>query len=97
MWSELVDDTNIVQRIFPRVSAMAEKLWSPFNASDKWDALMRLEEHYCRMQNRGVPAQPPNHAGYCILHETPKTADATMPKSFLINVVALFIAIKLIL
>lgn len=65
MWSEVVDDTNILQRIFPRVSATAEKLWSQPNATDINEAAQRLEEHTCRMNRRGIPAQPPNGPGFC--------------------------------
>jgi hexosaminidase len=66
MWSEVVDDSNIVQRIFPRASATAEKLWSPFYVNDVEAAKRRLEEHYCRMRNRGIQAQPPNGPGLCL-------------------------------
>lgn len=67
MWSESVDNSNILQRIFPRVSAAAEKLWSPANVTDIEDAAKRLEEHACRMKARGIPAQPPNGPGFCVL------------------------------
>jgi len=30
LWSELVDDYNVIGKIFPRASALAEKLWSSF-------------------------------------------------------------------
>lgn len=65
MWSEAVDSTNILQRIFPRASAAAEKLWSPEQVNDVIEAGRRLEEHTCRMRARGIPAQPPNGPGFC--------------------------------
>lgn len=65
MWSEVVDNSNILQRIFPRVSATAEKLWSQESVNDVIEAAKRLEEHYCRMKTRGIPAQPPNGPGFC--------------------------------
>lgn len=66
MWSEVVDNGNVLQRIFPRVSATAEKLWSPYDVKDLDDAARRLEEHTCRMKLRGLAAQPPNGAGFCL-------------------------------
>ncbi|GAB0094324.1 Beta-hexosaminidase [Sergentomyia squamirostris] len=63
MWAEVVDDTNVVQRIFPRASAAAERLWSQ-DANQQ--VKERLEEHTCRMRKRGISAQPPNGPGYCI-------------------------------
>lgn len=65
MWSESVDSTNIVQRIFPRISAAAEKLWSQERVNDVIEAGRRLEEHSCRMRARGIPSQPPNGPGFC--------------------------------
>ncbi|GLV43438.1 fused lobes [Carabus blaptoides fortunei] len=64
MWAEVVDSTNVIQRIWPRASAVAEKLWSARSVRDLQDAAKRLEEHTCRMNVRGIPAQPPNGAGY---------------------------------
>lgn len=66
MWSEVVDNGNVLQRIFPRVSATAEKLWSQKSVDDIDEAARRLEEHTCRMKARGLPAQPPNGPGFCI-------------------------------
>uniref|UniRef100_A0ABD2WCR0 Uncharacterized protein n=1 Tax=Trichogramma kaykai TaxID=54128 RepID=A0ABD2WCR0_9HYME len=57
---------NVHQRVWPRASAAAERLWSP-EAQDDDTAARRLEEHACRMNRRGVPAQPPNGSGYCLL------------------------------
>lgn len=66
MWSEVVDNANVVQRVFPRACAAAEKLWSPQGASNVQEAAHRLEEHACRMQTRGIAAQPPNGPGFCL-------------------------------
>ncbi|XP_049530965.1 beta-hexosaminidase subunit beta-like [Anopheles darlingi] len=66
MWSEVVNPYNILPRIFPRVSATAEKLWSPASVDNADEAAHRLEEHTCRMNHRGIPAQPPNGPGFCI-------------------------------
>lgn len=65
MWAEVVDSSNVIQRIFPRVCATAERLWSPDYVNDEDEAAHRLEEHTCRMKKRGINAQPPNHAGAC--------------------------------
>lgn len=66
MWGEVVDNTNILQRIFPRVSAVAERLWSQKSVTNRDDAERRLEEHTCRMRLRGLPAQPPNGPSFCV-------------------------------
>lgn len=66
MWAETVDDSNVLQRIFPRASAAAEKLWSTIDVIDEDSAKRRLEEHYCRMRIRNIPAQPPNGPGFCL-------------------------------
>ncbi|XP_063239322.1 beta-hexosaminidase subunit alpha-like [Bacillus rossius redtenbacheri] len=65
MWGEVVDESNVVSRVWPRASATAEKLWSSADADSEDGVARRLEEHYCRMKRRGVGAQPPNGPGYC--------------------------------
>lgn len=67
MWGESVDNTNVLQRIFPRVSAVAERLWSFNDVIYRVnDSPNRIEEHTCRMKFRGIPAQPPNGPGFCL-------------------------------
>ncbi|XP_065215938.1 beta-hexosaminidase subunit beta-like isoform X2 [Planococcus citri] len=64
MWGEVVDETNVQQRIWPRACAAAEVLWSG-NGSTFADAAERIEEHVCRLKKRGIPAQPPNGPAFC--------------------------------
>lgn len=66
MWAEVVDANNVMPRVWPRASAVAEKLWSAGAVIDEKDAAKRLEEHVCRMNRRGINAQPPNGPGFCI-------------------------------
>ncbi|GAB6027657.1 hypothetical protein CHUAL_001898 [Chamberlinius hualienensis] len=58
MWGEYVDGTNILARIWPRASAVAERLWSPSSVNDTDSANFRLDQQRCRMLRRGTPAQP---------------------------------------
>ncbi|PIO64299.1 hypothetical protein TELCIR_14080 [Teladorsagia circumcincta] len=66
MWGEFVDATNLIQRLWPRASAVAERLWSDPAATQSADAAWpRLHEFRCRMMNRGFPVEPPNNPDYC--------------------------------
>lgn len=65
MWAEVVDSSNVISRIWPRASAAAERLWSDKKVTDIKNAEQRLEEHTCRMKQRGIDAQPPNGPGFC--------------------------------
>ncbi|XP_078599785.1 beta-hexosaminidase subunit beta-like [Branchiostoma floridae x Branchiostoma japonicum] len=64
LWAEWVDATNVVARMWPRASAMAERLWSPQTLTDATAASPRMEEHRCRMVRRGIRAQPQGPS-YC--------------------------------
>ena len=54
IWSEFVDQTNLISRLWPRASAVAERLWSnPSETKDVDDARHRLDLQRCRMLRRG--------------------------------------------
>eukprot|EP01105_Mastigella_eilhardi_P012397 TRINITY_DN2841_c0_g1_i1.p1 TRINITY_DN2841_c0_g1~~TRINITY_DN2841_c0_g1_i1.p1 ORF type:complete len:511 (+),score=124.17 TRINITY_DN2841_c0_g1_i1:37-1569(+) len=56
MWGEGVNQAVFDERVWPRASAVAERLWSPKDTNV--DASSRLAEHTCRMNVRGVRAGP---------------------------------------
>jgi len=64
MWGETVDDTNLVSTVYPRLAAVAERLWSGIDVVDLTDAERRLLIQRCRMLARGFAASPVK-PGYC--------------------------------
>ncbi|KAM9735720.1 beta-hexosaminidase subunit beta isoform 2-T2 [Menidia menidia] len=64
LWGEYVDATNLTPRLWPRASAVAERLWSAKDVTDIDDAFSRLSVHRCRMVERGIPAEP-LFSGFC--------------------------------
>nr|XP_057921071.1 beta-hexosaminidase subunit beta isoform X2 [Doryrhamphus excisus] len=64
LWGEYVDATNLTPRLWPRASAVAERLWSAKTVTDINDAYSRLSSHRCRMVERGIPAEP-LFSSYC--------------------------------
>lgn len=75
MWGEFVDGTNLTPRLWPRASAVAERLWSdPVQTQSADAAWPRLHEFRCRMMARGYEVEPPNDPDYC-----PDFWDPTFP------------------
>lgn len=64
MWGEYADGTNLIPRLWPRASAVAERLWSSADVNNTDDASFRLDQQRCRMLRRGIPTQPILN-GYC--------------------------------
>lgn len=64
MWGEYVDATNLTPRLWPRASAVAERLWSNQTVTDIGDAYNRLSAHRCRLVERGIAAEP-LFSSYC--------------------------------
>ncbi|XP_051028556.1 beta-hexosaminidase subunit beta [Acomys russatus] len=64
LWGEYVDATNLIPRLWPRASAVGERLWSPRTVNDLENAYSRLVAHRCRMVSRGIAAQP-LFTGHC--------------------------------
>ena len=57
MWSEQVDSAAVVHKLFPRVSALGERLWSDPGAGLTWkQAETRMIHHRQVLVSRGIEA-----------------------------------------
>lgn len=65
MWGEMVDNSNVISRVWPRACAVAERLWTN-EVGIPLAAVHRIEEQTCRLIRRGINAQPPNGPSYCL-------------------------------
>uniref|UniRef100_A0A915Q0B9 beta-N-acetylhexosaminidase n=1 Tax=Setaria digitata TaxID=48799 RepID=A0A915Q0B9_9BILA len=65
LWGEWVNESNVISRLWPRASAVAERLWSSAKMKNAEEAWPRLYEMQCRMTAQGYPIQPANGPGYC--------------------------------
>lgn len=54
MWSEYVNWENVDSRIWPRTAAIAERLWSPQDATDLPSMYSRMEEESSRLEWLGL-------------------------------------------
>uniref|UniRef100_A0A8D0FYV7 Beta-hexosaminidase n=1 Tax=Sphenodon punctatus TaxID=8508 RepID=A0A8D0FYV7_SPHPU len=54
LWGEFVDATNLTPRLWPRASAVGERLWSSENVTNIKDAYNRLAKHRCRMLGQDI-------------------------------------------
>jgi hexosaminidase len=63
VWGELVDQSNLQATIYPRLSAVAERLWSPSTVNNVDDAKARLTILRCRLVEAGFhsAAIQPDH------------------------------------
>eukprot|EP00463_Aulacantha_scolymantha_P001674 TRINITY_DN2300_c0_g1_i1.p1 TRINITY_DN2300_c0_g1~~TRINITY_DN2300_c0_g1_i1.p1 ORF type:complete len:184 (-),score=26.62 TRINITY_DN2300_c0_g1_i1:170-721(-) len=63
MWGETVDASDFENTVWPKLAAIAEKLWSPRNmTTDASLALKRIEQFRCLLNRRGVASAPVNNA-----------------------------------
>ena len=54
MWTERAPQQTVDQKMFPRLVAMAECLWSQLDNKDFSDFHHRLQHHYQHLQELGV-------------------------------------------
>ncbi|XP_033755247.1 uncharacterized protein LOC117338139 [Pecten maximus] len=66
MWAEYVDNENLMTTLWPRASAVAERLWSSKDVKDVDAAGKRLSEHRCRMLSRGLQVGMISGPDYCL-------------------------------
>lgn len=63
MWGETVDGSDIQETVWPRLAAIAEKLWSPrAKTQDPAAATQRIRNFRCLLLERGVAAAPVDNA-----------------------------------
>ena len=57
-WGETIDTSDILQTIWPRAAAIAERLWSPRSFRDPAQAQDRMIAFRCLLNRRGIAAAP---------------------------------------
>jgi hexosaminidase len=58
VWTEQVDDSNIISVVFPRASAGGERFWSPKNNMNSTEAVDRILTHRERLVRNLIGASP---------------------------------------
>ena len=56
MWGEFIDGSNLLNTVWPRTAAIAERLWSPRDVNNTATAKPRLAQFRFLLQARGIPA-----------------------------------------
>jgi hexosaminidase len=69
-WMIQTDEQNVLQNMWPRASAAAERLWSPRSLTNITLAAPRIEIFRCIMAQRGIPAGPTTYS-FCELPSAP--------------------------
>ena len=62
MWGETADVSDVEQTVWPRLGAVAERLWSARTVTDATKALPRLLNFRCLLNRRGIAAAPVKNA-----------------------------------
>jgi hexosaminidase len=64
MWGETADGSDVLQTIWPRAAAAAERQWSydVTSTADQPGVASRLQSFRCFLLERGVAAAPVNNA-----------------------------------
>jgi hexosaminidase len=57
-WGEMIDGSALLNTVWPRTAATAERLWSPRHVNDVAAAKQRLAKFRCLLLERGIPAGP---------------------------------------
>ena len=65
MWTEFVDGSEVIPRLWPRAAAVAERLWSSKDTRDVPSATHRISRQQCLMQGRGLRVEPINGPAFC--------------------------------
>ena len=64
MWGETVDMSDLEQTVWPRLGAIAERLWSPRDSILSADAAHeRMRGFRCLLNRRGIAAAPVDNLG----------------------------------
>eukprot|EP00301_Raphidiophrys_heterophryoidea_P026057 c8892_g1_i1.p1 GENE.c8892_g1_i1~~c8892_g1_i1.p1 ORF type:complete len:599 (-),score=133.54 c8892_g1_i1:177-1973(-) len=58
MWGETADTSDVLQTIWPRAGAIAERLWSPRTLTNTTSAAPRFAAFRCLLNRRGIAAAP---------------------------------------
>ena len=61
MWGETVDTSDLQQTVWPRLAAIAERLWSPRSITSAADAKGRFASFRCLLNRRGIAAALSNN------------------------------------